>query len=151
MVARFTHGLVAAFAAAVLVLFLTPPGGWVLGGVMGLAGELRAYSEPAVLLIFLVAPFWGYAALFRGLLAGARRTTVIALSAALRLAAVVAMGGLALLAPGMNGAVFGVVAWALTFAVEAAVLGQRLFLRRVPGETLFPEPPPAPEAAYHAE
>ncbi|MCH9046799.1 MAG: hypothetical protein IIA40_11915, partial [SAR324 cluster bacterium] len=78
----------------------------------------------------------GYAALFRGLLAGARRTTAIAASAGARLAIVAAAGSVTFFVGGLNGAVFGVIAWALTLAAEAAILGA--WLSRGRGKELFP-------------
>ena len=133
---RFAGGVVAFFTLLVGAIFLSPLRGWVLTGVMGLTAELAAYSAPAVMIAFLVAGFWGYSALFRGLLAGARRTTAIAASAGARLAIVTAAGSVTFFVGGLNGAVFGVVAWALTLAAEATILGA--WLSRGRGKALFP-------------
>ena len=75
---------------------------------------------------FLVAGGWGFAALFRGLLAAARRTGTVAASALARLITVGLLGMGVFVWPGLNGAVFGMLLWALAFAVECAVLGTRL-------------------------
>jgi len=140
---RFTHVLVALFTVAIAAVFLTPLRHDVLADVMGLRGDLLAYSEPAIMVTFLVAGVWGYAALFRGLLAGARRTAVVAVSALTRLGVVVLVGSSTLFLAGANGAVIGIVAWAATFAAESAVLGWRLASRRPGAAPLFPEDLPA--------
>ena len=135
---RFCSILTAFFLALVATLFLTPLRGTILQGVMGLTPELSAYSDPAVMLTVVVAVFWGYAALFRGLLAGGRKTGTFATSAAGRILTVGALGGGAMLLPGVNGAVFGVTAWACAFAAETAILGWRLFLPMADAQPLFP-------------
>lgn len=138
--ARFTHWLVAGFTLLVGGVFLSPLRDWVLVTVMGLTPQLTAYSSPAVMLAFLVAGFWGYAALFRGLLAAARNTTFVAFSGAARMLIVLTAGSVTFVLPGMNGAVFGIAAWALTFAAETLILGARLHKgTRGHGAPLFPE------------
>ena len=140
----FTHGLVALFTLGIAAVFLSPLRHWVLADVMGLRGDLLAYSEPAIMITFLVAGVWGYAALFRGLLASARRTGTVAVSALARMAVVVLVGSTTLFWGGVNGAVIGILAWSATFAAEAGLLGWRLIDRR-PGSTpLFPEGEPPP-------
>jgi Na+-driven multidrug efflux pump len=140
---RFTTLLVLGFTVVIAVLFGTPLRGVVLAGAMGLSGELLAYSEPALLVTLVMAGFWGYAALFRGLLAGARRTATVAVSALSRMGVVLLIGSATLLFAGLNGAVIGIVAWAATFVVESAVLGWRLASRRPGAAPLFPEAAPA--------
>jgi len=135
---RFTHWLVVWFTLLVGAVFLLPPlRDWVLLGLMGLTEELAAYGRPGVMLAFLVAGAWGYSALFRGLLAGARRTGTIAAAAGGRLAAVAALGGLTLVFRDMNGAVFGILVWGLTFLVDVGVLGRRLRQGGGAGQALF--------------
>ena len=107
---------------------------------MGLTPELTAYSEPAIMLTLLIAACWGYSALFRGLLAAARRTRVAALSGLARIAMVVLAGTVTLFHPGLNGAVFGIAVWALSLGVEAVILGWRVRAGR-PGDSLFPDEP----------
>lgn len=124
---RFTNYLVVFFAMLVMALFLSPARHWVLKVVMGLTDELAAYSEPAIMSTFLVIVFWGYAALFRGLLAGERKTRTFALSASGRMLTVVGLGGATLMLDNPNGAVFGVVAWGAAFCAESLILGWRLF------------------------
>ena len=124
---RFTNYLVVCFTLLVMGLFFSPARGWILDGVMGLTEELSAYSDRAVMLTFLVVVFWGYAALFRGLLAGERKTGTFAASALARFASVAALGGVVLTVEGANGAVFGVAAWGMAFAAETLILGWRLF------------------------
>ncbi len=136
---RFTTWLVVIFTVAIGGLFFSPARGWVLRDVMGLGNELAAYSEPAVLIMFLIAGVWGYAALFRGLLASARRTTAVALSSVFRVGVVMLVGSATLVVAGLNGAVIGIVAWAATFAAEAIVLGGRLLSRHGGTAVLFPE------------
>jgi Na+-driven multidrug efflux pump len=124
---RFTNTLVVIFALLVMGLFLSPARVWVLKGVMGLTDEMSDYSEPAMMITFLVIVFWGYAALFRGLLAGERKTYTFAVSAAGRALTVVGLGGVTLMLDNPNGAVFGVVAWGAAFMAETLILGWRLF------------------------
>lgn len=123
---RFTVQLAVLFALLAAVLFLTPLVHWVLGDVMGLTGELLAYCVPAMRVTFAMAFFWAFAALFRGLLAGARSTTMLALSSSARILAVCAVGMATLVNPQINGAVVGLVAWILAYALECVVLGWKL-------------------------
>ena len=124
---RFTNYLVIFFSLLVMGLFFSPARHWVLKGVMGLTDELAAYSEPAVMATFLVIVFWGYAALFRGLLAGERKTLTFAISASGRMLTVVGLGGATLMLDNPNGAVFGVIAWGAAYFAESLILGWRLF------------------------
>jgi O-antigen/teichoic acid export membrane protein len=135
---RFTNYLVVIFTAVVLVLFFSPTRGWILDDVMGLTREVSAYCAPAVMLTYLVTVFWAYTALFRGLLAGGRKTGTFAASAVLRVGTVVALGSVTFFIADLNGAVFGVVAWAAAFAAETVILGLRLFFRLPGAEPLFP-------------
>ncbi len=141
---RFTAILVGVFTVLMALVCLTPLRHYVLSQVMGLKGDLLAYSEPALTTTFLVVGFWGYAALFRGLLASARRTLFVAASALARLVVVVAVCSLVLVSTGLNGTVIGIAAWAATYAAEAGLLGWRLVSRRTGQAPLFPEAP-APE------
>jgi Na+-driven multidrug efflux pump len=136
---RFAGWLGGFFTLLVGGVFFSPLGDRVLQGVMGLTPELAAYSAPAAMLAFLVAGFWAYAALFRGLLAGARRTHTIAVSALVRIALVIGLGAITLLRPDINGAVFGILVWGFTFAVETLILGSRLRRRGGAAAPLFPE------------
>ena len=125
---RFTNYLVVGFSVLVMGLFLYPGSrNWVLKSIMGLTDELAAYSEPAVMATFVVIVFWGYAALFRGLLAGERKTLTFAISAAGRALTVAGLGGVTLMLDSPNGAVFGVIAWGAAFFAETLILGWRLF------------------------
>ncbi|MCZ6558696.1 MAG: hypothetical protein O7A69_13120 [SAR324 cluster bacterium] len=125
---RFSSYLALFFLLLVFALFLSPARGFILDRVMGLTAELSAYSTPAVKLAGSITLFWACAALFRGLLAGHRKTGTFAASALARMATVVVLGSLTFFVTGMNGAVFGVVAWAGAFVVETLILGWRLFL-----------------------
>jgi len=149
VVLRFTARAVAIATVGCLLLFLLPSRDWVLEGAMGLTGELRDYSVPAVAVTFLVALFWGYAALFKGLLANLRRTNAIGAAAPLRFAAIVVVMSLIFVTPGINGAMLGVLAVGAAFLSEALLLGWRLVsLHRRAPEPLFPpaasEPDPRP-------
>jgi Na+-driven multidrug efflux pump len=144
---RFTLRLTLFFAALAIVLFFSPSRGWILTRVMGLGPELTAYSEGAVRLIFIASFFWGFAALFRGLLASVRRTGVLAASAVLKLLVVAAVGTLTLGFGGHNGAVFGIVIWVAAYATEALVLGGRLITLHPGGDDLFVSQAPPPSRA----
>jgi len=122
----FTAQLVVGFTALALVLFETPLRDTILRGVMGLTPELAGYAEPAMALAFLMAAFWSCTALFRGLLAKARTTGSLAASGVLRMVTAAIAGSLSLAHPEINGAVLGVAAWILSYAVEAAISTWRL-------------------------
>ncbi|MCA8926898.1 MAG: hypothetical protein KDC18_02425 [Alphaproteobacteria bacterium] len=122
----FTGHLVALFTLLALVLFRTPVRDTILGSVMGLTPELAAYCEPALGIAFLMAAFWSTAALFRGLLAKARTTGFLAAGGLLRIATAVIAGAISLAHPDWNGALLGVAAWTLSYAMETLVSGWRL-------------------------
>lgn len=124
--ANFTGQLVAVFTLLALILFETPLSAVILQGVMGLSPELANYSEPAMSLAFLMAGFWSATALFRGLLAKARTTGSLAASGVLRVLTAAAAGSLSLAHPEINGAVLGVAAWILSYAVETVISWWRL-------------------------
>ena len=79
------------------------------------------------------------------LLAGARQTGVLAVTAGVRLVAVLAVSSVCVLWPQANGAVVGVAALASAFACESVLLGRsvRGYVRR---GLAFPEPPGEPPA-----
>jgi Na+-driven multidrug efflux pump len=122
----FSVQLVALFMLLALVLFHTPLRDTVLKGLMGLTPELASYSRPAMEISFLMAAFWGCTALFRGLLAKARTTGSLAASGVLRIVTAAAASSITLANPDLNGAVLGVTAWMLSYAVEMAVSTWRL-------------------------
>src|SRR6185369_5603866 len=97
-----------------------------------------SYATPGVHLILLVVIVWGYASLFRGVLAAMRRTGAIAGSAVMRLAVVTAVGSVTLIAPHLNGAAVGVAAVSAAFLTEALILGIRLIYCYRERRPLFP-------------
>jgi progressive ankylosis protein len=123
---RFSRFVMGCFMAIIAVLVYTPLRDVILADVMGLAPRLQAAVEPAVLLFLVTPPLWGLAAVYRGLLAGARQTGVLAVTGGARLVAVLAISSLALLWPHTNGAVLGVLALAGAFGFEAVLLGRSL-------------------------
>ena len=123
---RFSLQLAAVFAVIALALFNTPLEAWVLSRVMGLSPALAGYSAPAVSVAFAMAFLWALSALSRGLLANQRRTRMLALTAALRLAAAALVGCVILWRPDSNGAVVGLLAWMVAYGAEILVLGARL-------------------------
>jgi len=122
----FTGHLIVMFTLLALVLFQTPLRDVVLRDIMGLNLELAAYCEPAMGIAFVMAAFWSSTALFRGLLSKARTTTSLAASGVLRIATAAAAGAVSLAHPELNGALLGVAAWTLAYAVELAVSSWRL-------------------------
>ncbi len=122
----FAAQLVAFFTVLAVVLFETPLREKILRGVMGLTPELAAYAEPAMIVAFVMAIFWGGTALFRGLLAKARATTSLAASGLLRIATAALAGSISLAHPEINGALLGVCAWILSYALETAISSWRL-------------------------
>ncbi len=122
----FSSQLVAFFMALAVVLFHTPLRDGILRGLIGLTPELAAYAAPAMAMSFVMAVFWGCVALFRGFLAKARATGSLAASGVLRILTAAAVSATAILDPGLNGAVLGVAAWIMAYAVETAISTWRL-------------------------
>ncbi len=123
---RFAVQVVAVFAVVAIGLFDTPVGHVVLGRLMGLSAELEAACAPAMRFAFVMAAAWGFSALLRGFLAGARRTGSLALTGAGRLVVAAAIGTLAFAAGDLDGALLGLVAWFAGYGAEAAYLALRL-------------------------
>ena len=134
---------VVVFCALVLVTFNTPLRPIILVNVMGLTEEIIMYTSSGFQMMFIVAVFWGYAALFRGILSAMRLTGAIAFTAILRLVVVVIIGSSALFYSQLNGSVIGVLAISISFAVETVVLWVRLRHRLQAAKPLFGhlEPP----------
>jgi len=126
---KFTAWLQLLFVGFIFGLFYTPLRIPVLGGVMGLTSELCNYVTPGLRLTFLVAIFWGFSSLFRGMLSAVRSTFAIAVTALIRLVVIAVVGGAALLWPELNGTVVGIVAMSGAFLAESLVLGRRLYVR----------------------
>lgn len=123
---QFTLRIVLFFVALVLVFCFSPLRGVILGDVMGLPMELKTYVTPGAKLTFLIAIFWGYSALLRGILSAMRRTGQIALAVPIRFVLVVAVCSVTLFFPDLNGAIVGVLAFSVAYASEAVFLFLRL-------------------------
>ncbi len=76
---QFTLRTVLFFVVFVFVFFLSPLRDIILGNVMGLTIELNRYVTPGAKLSFLLAIFWGYSALLRGILSAMRRILVLSM------------------------------------------------------------------------
>jgi Na+-driven multidrug efflux pump len=126
VILRFAHRVTLVYVVLVASLFYTPMRDVILTRIMGLPETLSSYATPGVLMVLLVVVVWGYASLFRGLLAAMRRTGAIAGSAVMRLLVVTAVGSVTLIAPNLNGAAVGVAAVSAAFLTEALILGLRL-------------------------
>ena len=126
---RFAVQVVVVFALIAVGLFDTPVSHVVLGRLMGLSPELEAACAPAMRFAFVMAAAWGFSALLRGFLAGARRTGSLALTGVGRLAVAALVGVFALAANDLDGAVLGLTAWFAGYAAEAAYLTFRLRTR----------------------
>ena len=127
MLTRFTAQLAGAFSAIAICLFWVPTlESLILTQLMGLTPEMNQYSGPAMRAAFAMAAFWGFAALFRGLLASVRSTTTLALTAALKMGTAAVVGATALVFPNVNGAVLGLGAWVLAYVVEVGFLVPRV-------------------------
>ena len=135
---RFAHQVTLVYVVFVGVMFYTPVREVILGGVMGLPPTLSSYATPGVQMVLLVVIAWGYASLFRGMLAAMRRMGAIAGSAVMRLLAVTAVGSVTLIAPNLNGAAVGVAAVGAAFLTEALILGLRLIYCNREAGPLFP-------------
>ena len=126
---RFSVQVVAAFALIAVALFDTPLSHVVLGRLMGLPAGLEAACAPAMRFAFVMAAAWGFSALLRGFLAGARRTGSLAVTGAGRLVVAAGVGALAFAAHDLDGALLGLAAWFAGYGVEAAYLALRLRTR----------------------
>ena len=105
---RFSTHIVVALAVLGGALFLSPANEWVLAHVMGLSGALLTQTAPAMKFVIGLAIGWGYASLFRGLLAGARTTGALAVTGILRLLTAGLVGLAAVFMVDVNGAIVGV-------------------------------------------
>ena len=123
---RFAVQVVGVFSLIALALFDTPASPFVLGWLMGLSPEVEAACAPAMRFAFLMAAAWGFSALLRGFLAGARRTGSLALTGAGRLVVAALVASLALAASDLDGALLGLAAWFAGYGAEAAYLAFRL-------------------------
>ena len=126
---RFAVQVVVVFALIAVGLFDTPVSHVVLGRLMGLSPELEAACAPAMRFAFTMAAAWGFSALLRGFLAGARRTGSLALTGAGRLVVAALVGSLAFAAADLDGALLGLAAWFAGYGAEAAYLALRLHAR----------------------
>ena len=122
----FALHLIVFFGLLGFVLFHTPLENYVLFNAMGLKLELRDYCAPALQLAFLMSAAWAYSALFRGLLAGARNTTMLAVSGVSRVGVAALILSVSLLFVTANGAVIGLVAWMAGYVAEAGLLALQL-------------------------
>ena len=86
---------------------------------MGLSPELEAACAPAMRFAFVMAAAWGFSALLRGFLAGARRTGSLALTGAGRLVVAALVGSLAFAAAGLDGALLGLAAWFAGYGADS--------------------------------
>ena len=134
---RFSFWVILVISLLALVLFITPARWWVLYSVMGLTRELAEYIVTPLILSFVVAVFWGYSSLFKGLVTALRRTGRLAVTAVVRLVVVVGVGCLTFVFTDINGALVGVLALAGAFGAECALLGWQMF-RGGRAATLFP-------------
>lgn len=135
---QFTLKTVLFFVAIVIVLFCSPLQSIILGKVMGLNLELSRYATPGIRLTFLVAIFWGYAALLRGILSAMRRTGAIAVTVLIRLVVVVMVCSITIFLPDLNGTIVGIFAFAGAFASESIFLALRLRIHFNTSKQLFP-------------
>jgi len=135
---RFAYRVTLVYVVLVGCMFYTPMREVILSGIMGLPPTLARYAAPGVQMVLLVAVAWGYASLFRGLLAAMRRTGAIAGSAVMRLVVVTAVGSITLIEPNLNGAAVGVAAVGAAFLTEALILGARLVYCYREAGPLFP-------------
>ena len=138
VILRFAHRATLVYIVLVAIMFYTPLRDVILGGIMGLPPTLKSYATPGVQMVLLVVVAWGYASLFRGILAAMRRTGAIAGSAVMRLVVVTAVGSVTLVAPNLNGAAVGVAAVGAAFLTETLILGVRLMYCNRESGPLFP-------------
>ena len=122
----FALHLIGFFGLLGFILFHSPLEDLLLADAMGLQAELRNYCLPALKLAFLMSVAWAYSALFRGLLAGARNTTMLAATGVTRIGVAALISSTSLLFVTANGAVIGIVGWMAGYGAEAGLLALRL-------------------------
>ena len=123
---RFVAQVTAAFVLLMFFLWLEPVRFVVLKVLLGVSDELAAYLAPALPLGVVLALFHALGCATRGWLIGAKRTGVMAFSAAARLLAVAAIGTIALSLPGVNGALLGMFCLIAAYAAETVVQSAKL-------------------------
>lgn len=123
---RFSIQLVVLSTVACVALFNTGLRAPLLRDIMGLDAQLAAACSPALVFISGVCAFWAFAALFRGMLASARTTGTLALTAGLRIGVAALVAAVGLTVAGLEGAVLGMAAWIASYAIETLVTGVRL-------------------------
>ncbi len=133
----FCVQVTAVFGVLMSMFFFPSLNDFTLVEVMGLSRELTNYAGVALGICVGLALSMGAAASARGLLIACRATKVLAISSAARLAAVVAVGAIAVQLGFNNGAVMGITALIAAFATESAVLIIRIGQLRTRG-TLSP-------------
>ena len=129
----FTLHLICFFGTVGILLFHTPLENLVLVDAMGLKPALRDYCAPALKFAFLMSAAWAFSALCRGLLAGGRNTTMMALTGAVRVGFAAAIAATTLAAPTVNGAVIGLIGWMAGYTAETVVLA--LVLKKLSAAT----------------
>lgn len=135
---QFCFRLLLIYIGIIFAMFHTPLRVLILNGVLGLTTELSQYSTPGVKLVFLLAIFWGFSAMFRGTLSGMRRTGVIVVTAGISLLVLTGVCSTTPFMPQINGTVVGVLAMSCSFAAETLVLGWRIRDHvRAPGKMFF--------------
>jgi Na+-driven multidrug efflux pump len=122
----FALHLIGFFSLIGLAIFHTPLEGYVLVDAMGLQPELRDYCLPALKFCFLMSAAWAYSAVFRGLLAGARNTTMLAVSGVSRVCVAALILSLSLVFVSANAVVVGLMGWIAGYAAEAGILTLQL-------------------------
>ena len=120
-------GQIAVIFCLVMLLFYVPSvRGWVLLDVMGLPADIGAQVASALRVSFLLSLGMAGACLTRGLLIASHNTGAIAVSSAVRVAAVVVTGVLGVALGASNGAMLGIIALIAAFATEAVILTSHL-------------------------
>lgn len=115
-----------AFGVLLIALEIPALQDLVLFSILGLTDTIAASVRPGIAIGALLALAMAAAGVFRGLLIASRHTGFIAISAGLRIGAVVVVGTLGWLLDAGNGATLGMLALIAAFAAEALLLGSRL-------------------------
>ncbi|MBT6274356.1 MAG: hypothetical protein HOI95_09505, partial [Chromatiales bacterium] len=134
VLARFCIQIALLFGGLMALFFVPAINTFTLTGAMGLTSDLADYAGHALGIGVALALCTGAAATIRGFLITSKETRVLALSSALRLIAVGAVGVTAVTLEAGNGAAAGL--WALTaaFLTEALVLAYRAQKMRKAGQ-----------------
>lgn len=127
--------LVAAYVSTMLALIAhTVVGNWVLGGLLGVHGQVAQGAREALGMMAFLPLFTGFRGLFQGLVIRAQRTMLVSLATGIRIGALLLF--ILVGRPWFSGAELGAFALLMCIVVEASVMGLFAWRHRLPPESL---------------